>query len=65
MSSEGTPREATGETPRQARLYRWHVLAYCVLMGGLMAINLVVGGGWWSFWPMCAWGFALAHELSD
>ena len=42
------------------RLYRWHLAAYCVLMGALLAINIFIGGGWWSFWPMCAWGLVLA-----
>lgn len=29
-------------------------------MGGLLVANLVIGGRWWSFWPMIGWGMVLA-----
>ena len=45
------------------RLFRWHLLAYCVVMGILVGINILVGGGWWSFWPMCAWGLVFAFHF--
>jgi hypothetical protein len=45
------------------RIYRWHLSAYCVLMGALVAVNIFVGGGWWSFWPMCVWGIVLAFHF--
>ena len=60
MTSERLSRRDRHETPLVARLYRWHVLAYSVLVGGLTAINIYVGGGWWSFWPTIAWGLLLA-----
>ena len=44
-------------------LFRWHLLAYSVTMGALVAVNIVIGGGWWSFWPMCAWGIGLAFHF--
>ena len=60
MSAESTPPMTPRETSVATRLYRWHVLAYCVLIGGLTVLNIVVGGGWWSFWPTIAWGMLLA-----
>lgn len=45
------------------RLFRWHLLAYGVIMGALVVANIVIGGGWWSFWPMCAWGIGLAFHF--
>ncbi len=42
------------------RLFRWHLLAYGVIMGVLTAANIVIGGGWWTFWPTCVWGIGLA-----
>ena len=60
MTHDGTSRVEHGLYALIKRLFRWHVLAYCVLMGALAVTNIVVGGGWWSFWPMCAWGLVLA-----
>ncbi len=32
--------------------------------GVLIAVNWATGGGWWSFWPLAAWGVALGvHYL--
>ncbi len=45
------------------KLFRWHLLAYGVIIGVLTVANIVIGGGWWSFWPMCAWGLALAFHF--
>lgn len=45
------------------RLFRWHVLAYCAVIGALTIVNILVGGGWWSFWPTCAWGLVLAFHF--
>jgi len=55
----GSPRTRL-DTPLIVRLYPWHALAYGVSMGALTVINIYVGGGWWSFWPMIAWGLLLA-----
>ena len=45
------------------RLWRWHLFAYCASMGALIIVNIVVGGGWWTFWPMSAWGVVLAFHF--
>ena len=45
------------------KLFRWHLLAYGVIIGALTAANIVIGGGWWSFWAMCAWGIGLAFHF--
>ena len=45
------------------RLFRRHLLAYSVVIGALTAANIVIGGGWWSFWPTCAWGIGLAFHF--
>ena len=60
MSAERAPDDVRQAPPLATRLYRWHALAYGVLMGGLAAVNIYVGGGWWSFWPMVVWGMVLA-----
>jgi hypothetical protein len=58
-ADDGSRADALAQT-RITRLFRWHAWAYGVLMGGLAAVNIYVGGGWWSFWPMCGWGLILA-----
>lgn len=63
MSVDETNRGDDERHPFVERLFRWHVLAYCVLMGALVAVNIYIGGGWWSFWPMCAWGLVLAFHF--
>ncbi len=45
------------------RLFRRHLLAYSVIIGALTTANIVIGGGWWSFWPTCAWGIGLAFHF--
>ena len=60
MTAERAPADGRHSTPLVVRLYRWHVRAYCVFTGGLTAINIYVGGGWWSFWPVIGWGLLLA-----
>ena len=45
---------------RLGQSLRLHIIAYCVIMGAVLVVNIVIGGRWWSFWPMIAWGFALA-----
>lgn len=60
MIADDRDRVAALGRDRVTRLFRWHATAYGVLMGVLVAVNIYVGGGWWSFWPMCGWGLALA-----
>lgn len=59
-----TADEVSGDDARRraivARLFRLHATAYGALMGALVIVNIYVGGGWWSFWPMCVWGLLLA-----
>lgn len=60
MTDDVTSRGGENRHPLLRRLFRWHLLAYGVLMGGLAFVNIYIGGGWWSFWPMCGWGLVLA-----
>ena len=47
-----------------AQALRVHVWAYVVGACVLSAVNWIVGGTWWSFWPLAAWGVVLAaHAL--
>ena len=45
---------------RVKRLFRWHRHAFVAVMAALIAANIAIGGGWWSFWPMCAWGLVFS-----
>lgn len=60
MSADGEGRDDAPARGRVTALFRWHAWAYGLLMGGLAAVNVYAGGGWWSFWPMCVWGVILA-----
>ncbi len=60
MIGDETTHDGHEEPALVKRLFRWHLLTYIVVMGVLAAANIVIGGGWWSFWPMCAWGIGLA-----
>ena len=42
------------------RHWRWHLRAFVVLVGILLALNVALGLGWWSFWPILGWSFVLA-----
>lgn len=54
--SEDDPASAS----RLQRTLRWHAVAYAVVIGTLTAANIVVGDGWWAYWPTIVWGIALA-----
>jgi hypothetical protein len=49
--------QATGDDDEQQarvkRLFLRHRRVYVGVMAVLIAANIVIGGGWWSFWPMC------------
>lgn len=45
------------------RLFRWHLRVFIGAMGVLVVVNIAVGGGWWSFWPMCIWSIMLAFHF--
>jgi hypothetical protein len=43
---------------------RLHLWAFVLGNVALNAANWAAGGGWWAFWPLVVWGFALgAHYL--
>jgi hypothetical protein len=47
-----------------AQALRVHVWAYVAGACALSIANWLVGDTWWSFWPLAAWGVALAaHYL--
>jgi len=46
------------------RTFRRHVLAFLGVNAVLNAANVLLGAGWWAFWPLALWGVALAiHYL--
>jgi len=59
--------EMTGEEDvqqaRVGRLFRWHLRTYVMAMCVLVVANIIVGGGWWSFWPMCVWSIGFAFHF--
>ena len=36
-----------------------HAMAFVVVNVALFAINALVGGGWWFYWPLIGWGIGL------
>ena len=41
-----------------------HASAYVLVNIGLFVINVLVGGGWWFYWPLLGWGIGLtAHAV--
>lgn len=49
---------------KSARAFRLHALAFVLGNGALNGANWFVGGDWWAFWPLMAWGLVLgAHYL--
>ena len=63
MTADEPPRDEPARTALIRRLFRWHLLAYGGVMGVLIVVNFIIGGGWWSFWPICAWGLLLAFHF--
>ena len=45
--------------------FRAHLMAYAVVNGGLVLINLVTSPGYfWAIWPMFGWGLGVvAHGI--
>ncbi len=42
-----------------------HASAFVVVNIALFAINVLVGGVWWFYWPLLGWGIGLgAHALN-
>lgn len=63
MIGDAANRDARGAGITIVRLFPWHAAAYGIAIGGLTVVNIYVGGGWWSFWPMCGWGMLLAMHF--
>ena len=63
MTTDGAKDSGHERRSLVKKLFRWHLLAYSVIIGALTAANIVIGGGWWSFWPMCAWGIGLSFHF--
>ena len=41
-----------------------HATAFVLVNIALFAINALVGGAWWFYWPLIGWGIGLgAHAL--
>jgi hypothetical protein len=41
-----------------------HATAFVLVNIALFGINVLVGGGWWFYWPLLGWGIGLgAHAL--
>ena len=41
-----------------------HATAFVLVNIALFAINMLVGGTWWFYWPLIGWGIGLgAHAL--
>jgi hypothetical protein len=36
-----------------------HAIAFLVVNIGLFALNALVGGAWWFYWPLIGWGIGL------
>lgn len=36
-----------------------HGMAFCAVVVALLLANFLFGDGWWSFWPLYAWGLLL------
>jgi hypothetical protein len=46
--------------------FRGHFLAYCIVNGGLLLVNLVTSPStFWVVWPVIGWGIGLAFHASD
>lgn len=50
---------AGGQGPGEPGLRR-HVLVFFVVVGLLLAFDLVTGIAWWLFWPIAGWAVVLA-----
>ena len=45
------------------RALRIHGYVFGLGMGLLAASNFMIGGGWWTFWPMYGWAMLLAMHF--
>ena len=64
MSEHRGEREKGDAETDQTRYFRLHGLAYALGVAVLVAVDLAVTDGWWSFWPVFAWSvILLVHYL--
>jgi len=47
---------------RRMRRLKSHAVTFALVNLMLFAINVLVGGPWWFFWPLLGWGFGLAMQ---
>ena len=41
-----------------------HLLVFCAVMSGLVALNIALQAPWWVQWPLLGWGIGLlAHAV--
>ncbi len=60
--------EEACETWRRRRKQKFvheHLRAYLIVNGFLMALDLLVSGGSWFYFPMLGWGIGLAFDAAD
>ncbi len=43
----------------RARGLRFHIIAYVLVNGGLIAFDLMTSGSHWFYWPLMVWGAVL------
>jgi hypothetical protein len=57
--------ERARKRAKELKGFYTHAIAYVLVNIGLLVINLLVGGGWWFYWPLIGWGIGLGvHALS-
>ncbi len=49
---------------RCKRGFYQHLLAYVLVNGFLVTINLMTGGYFWAIWPMLGWGLGLTFDAT-
>ena len=47
----------------RADFLRFHRNAFIAVNGMLTIVNVVIGGGWWAFWPLSVWGVVFFLHL--
>lgn len=55
MTGDESDRDDDQQQARVTHLFRLHRRVFVAAMIVLVAANMVIGSGWWSFWPMCVW----------
>ena len=42
-----------------------HLATYSGVMGLLFLVDLITGGFWWFYWPLCGWGMGIVAHAVD